>query len=246
MKGHTVSNSATPNRLTFNRSWGVSKRGLVYPRFVRPSTWDDYTDPVCILKLTLYGHPDAGGYWERHCHEHLTSVGFVSAPDWRSTYWHLGLQLLLMVYVDGFKVAGPSANFTKAWGLIRQKMETDEPHAVTKWLGCAHLANVGGASVKQIEYNMHPFFELCLESYLALTKSRLIFLNLLRHHFWTSLSLKTLQMIGKRVYYSLRIACKVLMKILYGARLVRFDLLRPIVALASEIITYVTGCYIDS
>ena len=38
------------------------------------------------------------------------------------------------------------------------------------------------------------------------------------------------------------IACKVLMKILYGARLARFDLLRPIVALASKIIKWVTVC----
>ena len=41
------------------------------------------------------------------------------------------------------------------------------------------------------------------------------------------------------------IACKILMEILYGARLARFDLLRPFAALASKML-YVTGCYIDS
>ena len=56
------------------------------PKILRPPTWDDFKDPVCILTLALYGHPDAGGYWERHCHEHLTSAGFVSVLDWRSTY----------------------------------------------------------------------------------------------------------------------------------------------------------------
>ena len=86
---------------------------------------------MCILKLALYGHPDAGGYWERHCEEHLASVGFVPVLDWRSTYWHPELKLLLMVYVDDFKMAGPSANFAKGWSLIRQKVKTDEPHAVT-------------------------------------------------------------------------------------------------------------------
>ena len=46
------------------------------------------------------------------------------------------------------------------------------------------------------------------------------------------------------------IACKVLMKILYGARLARFDLLRPIAALASKITKWDSVCaviegYID-
>ena len=26
-----------------------------------------YRDPVVEMKQALYGHPDAGGYWERHC-----------------------------------------------------------------------------------------------------------------------------------------------------------------------------------
>ena len=38
------------------------------------------------------------------------------------------------------------------------------------------------------------------------------------------------------------IACKVLMKILYGARLARFDLRRPIAALASKVIKWDTVC----
>ena len=68
------------------------------PKILRPKEWNKYNDPVCLLKLALYGHPDAGGYWERHCHEHLTAIGFVPVPDWRSTYWHPGFKLLLMVY----------------------------------------------------------------------------------------------------------------------------------------------------
>ena len=151
---------------------GGTETWVSLPKILRPESWAAYHEPVCILKLALYGHPDAGGYWERHCEEHLTSIGFVPVPDWRSTYWHPELGLLL-VYVDDFKMAGPSANFAKGWSLIRQKIQTDEPHAVTKCVGCEHLVrdtNVGGVSVKQMEYNMRPFFEQCVDSYLALTK----------------------------------------------------------------------------
>ena len=102
------------------------------PKILRPLSWAEYREPVCMLKLALYGHPDAGGYWERHCEEHLASVGFVPVPDWRSTYWRPELKLLLTVYVGDFKMAGPSDNFAKGWSLIRQKKKltnhTQLPH----------------------------------------------------------------------------------------------------------------------
>ena len=68
--------------------------------------------------------------------------------------------------------------------MIRQKVKTDDPHAVTKCLGCEHLVcdtNVGGVSVKQMEYNMRPFSEQCVDSYLTLTKMTLVFLSQPRH-----------------------------------------------------------------
>ena len=69
-----------------------------------------------------------------------------------------------MVYDDDFKLPGPSANFAEGWSLIRQRVKTDEPYAGTKCVGSEHLVrdtNVGGVSVKQMEYNMRPFFEQC-------------------------------------------------------------------------------------
>eukprot|EP00975_Prorocentrum_lima_P010056 2143751-Prorocentrum_lima.AAC.1 len=39
-----------------------------------PSWWrTKYKKPVCPLRLALYGHPDSGGCWERHCETHLKS-----------------------------------------------------------------------------------------------------------------------------------------------------------------------------
>ena len=166
-------NSATLNKPMFNRNWGGTETWISLPKILRLEPWAQYYEPVCMLKLVLYGHPDAGGYWERHCEEHLTSIGCVPVPDWRRTYWHPELKLLSMVYVDDFKMSGPSANFAKGWSMIRQKIETDEPHAVTKRLGCEHLVcdtNVGCVSVKQMEYNMRPLFEQCADSYLTLAK----------------------------------------------------------------------------
>ena len=60
---------------------GGTETWISLPKILRPESWAEYHEPVCILKLALYGHPDAGGYWERHCEEHLTSIGFVPVPD---------------------------------------------------------------------------------------------------------------------------------------------------------------------
>ena len=57
-------------------------------------------DPVCPLVKALYGHPDSGGDWEKHCEKHVVSEGFVPVADWRSCYFHPERKLLLVIYVD--------------------------------------------------------------------------------------------------------------------------------------------------
>ena len=58
--------------------------------------WGKYRRPVVPLRKALYGHPNAGTFWEQHCDE-----------EWPSVYIHEKLQLVLVVYVDDFKMAGP-------------------------------------------------------------------------------------------------------------------------------------------
>ena len=174
----------------------------------------------------------------------MTSIGFVPVPDWRSTYWHPELKSFLMVYVDGFKMSGPSANSAKGWSMIRQRIKTDEPHAVTKCLGCEHLVcdtNMGGVSVKQMEYNMRPFFEQCVDSYLTLIKKGISTLKPAKAPFLDETKVEDSPIESKEGLLA-PIACKVLMEILYGARLARFDLLRPIAALASKVTKWGSVC----
>eukprot|EP00969_Alexandrium_andersonii_P119254 5272012-Alexandrium_andersonii.AAC.1 len=60
------------------------------PEHEWPQEWKDrgLQDPVVPLVLALYGHPDAGGYWERHCEEHLKAVGFTPVKEWKSCFVH--------------------------------------------------------------------------------------------------------------------------------------------------------------
>ncbi|CAE6970116.1 unnamed protein product [Symbiodinium natans] len=96
------------------------------PRERWPKEWiGKYKDPVVRLRLALYGHPDSGGFWEQHCEKRLKEVGFelVYPAAWPSVFFHPTLRLLLAVYVDDFKMAGPKENLAKGWELIGSRID---------------------------------------------------------------------------------------------------------------------------
>ena len=85
---------------------------------------------------------------------------------------------------------------------------------------------------------MRPFFEQCVDSYLTLSNKTKSDLTPAKTPFLDESKLDPCTKEGLLQ----PIACKVLMKILYGARLARFDLLRPIAALATKITKWNTNC----
>ena len=82
------------------------------------------------LKRALYGHPDSGGYWERHCEEHLLDCGFTKVPEWQSCYWHPKYRTYLVVYVDDFLMPGPIVGVKTCWEIMR-KRSSKHPGIVT-------------------------------------------------------------------------------------------------------------------
>ena len=112
------------------------------PRNRWPPGWaGKYKDPVVKLRLALYGHPDSGGFWEQRCERMLKEVGFefVFPSAWPSVFWHPHLRLLLAVYVDDFKMAGPKDNLAKGWELIGSRIDMDTPSPLGRYLGCEHV-----------------------------------------------------------------------------------------------------------
>lgn len=95
--------------------------------------------PCVRLRKALYGHPDAGSCWERHCDAKCTQAGSEKIPDWPSCYKHTKLNWFLMVYVDDVKFAGPRGNLAKGWGeLAKTGLELDPPSGPRLFLGCIH------------------------------------------------------------------------------------------------------------
>ena len=138
-------------------------------------------------------------------------------------------------------MSGPSANFAKGWSMIRQKIKTDEPHAVTKCLGCEQSATrTWGVCRSNLWIRICDRFlnNVWIVIWRSL-KIILILFNLPRHLSWMRPKLSSSENTEGLLA---PIACKVFMKILYGTRLARFDLLRPIAALASKISKWDTVC----
>ena len=98
------------------------------PKYRWPKGWaSKFSDPVVQLVLALYGHPDSGGLWEKHCEDILLSLGF------------------RLVY--------PVQTVVKGWELISSQIDMDPPSAVGRYLGCEHVVT----EKVRLSPEHHPF-----------------------------------------------------------------------------------------
>ncbi len=97
------------------------------------------------------GIPIRGGYWEKKCDGHLTSVGLRTVPNWPSCYLHDQLRLFLTVYVDDFKMSGTKTSLAKGWELLRSGIKMDDPTPLKRYLGREHY--MGHAKFDQAKFH---------------------------------------------------------------------------------------------
>ena len=101
---------------------------VTIPRQRRPRDWDpNITDPVCRMRINLYGHPLAGLYWEKHCQKAIYAAGFEKIKGHECIYVHRKKQLFPSVYVDDFKMAGNSFNLAGMWETLSKRIFLDPP-----------------------------------------------------------------------------------------------------------------------
>ena len=120
-----------------------------------------YQRPVVRLCKALYGHPDAGAMWEKHCNMQVRPLGFKPiGEEWPSMYYHEALKLLLVVYVDDLKLAGPTENMSKGWSMLRTGLRIEPETDLGQYLGC--MLTRGESYVS---YNMEGLLKLSVEKY---------------------------------------------------------------------------------
>ena len=136
------------------------------------------------LVKALYGHPQAGVFWERRLHAAVLEGGFTSlgtCGEWRSVYFHYELRVLMIVYVDDFKMSCPPAAVREAWRKIQAVKVQEEDGSYTEaiklgdvedvntFLGCGHHTETfqtqSGVPGKVMVWQMHKFMRSCVERY---------------------------------------------------------------------------------
>ena len=99
----------------------------------------------------------------------VKKVGFVPIGEaWPSCYMNARLKLLLVLYVDDFKLAGPCAAMEEGWRLLRQHLTIEPATPVGLYLGCRHeVSSVTAPGYKQtlMTYNVEGFLESCVKRY---------------------------------------------------------------------------------
>ena len=128
---------------------------------------------MCPLRLALYGHPDAGGYWERHCHTSFTRCGFVAVADWPSVYglprpacccsymWTLSKCLDLP---NPYPTRG-NASVRSSSSVILRLLEC---FSVAPNESSVTIDGVEG-SFRVMEYDMEGFLQSCLDAFVEST-----------------------------------------------------------------------------
>ena len=108
--------------------------------------------------------------WEQHCHTAVQKVGFKPLGDeWPSLYFHPDLKLLLVIYVDDLKMAGPTANLPKGWKMLRQELRLEDETPLGLCLGCR--ISKGEATlhdktkVQTVTYDMETYLEMTVNKY---------------------------------------------------------------------------------
>ena len=132
-----------------------------------------YRRPVVRLVKALYGHPDSGTMWEQHCDRKVRELDFVPVgEEWPSMYFHKKLQLLLVIYVDDLKLAGPEENLTKGWEMLRSKLNIEPETDLGLYLGCILSKGFSklhdGTPVSTMTYDMEGLLKLSVERYLEI------------------------------------------------------------------------------
>ena len=90
----------------------------------------------------------SGVCWERFCNTKVKKRGFYAVPGWEQCFYHPGLKLFLIIYVDDFKLVGPKQNLKEGWALLSEEIKLDQPTTLQRYLGCDH--EMGETSSKEV------------------------------------------------------------------------------------------------
>ena len=241
--GHKVSCADAVRAYIQSELGTKTETWVLVPRELWPTKWGDrFTRPMCRLIKSLYGHPESGGWWERHLTRAIVTLKGVPVSGHPSVFFFKEQRLLLNVYVDDLMIAGDDSKHESFWKALRAiPIELEDPEPLGRFLGREHPVSVSGALVSNqaastvrlhtVAFEMSDYARSAVELYAQHT-------GIVKFKHATTPFVPD----GSLVYADDDVvgdlaphACSMLMKLLWLGRLSRPDLLKPVSDLATRI-----------
>ena len=112
--------------------------------------------PLVKLERALYGHPEAGGHWEKHLEKIIkTMMGGQPVPDHPSCFWFPSQELFLIVYVDDLLLAGPAHHHAEFWKKLGSKVNLEPAEELDRYLGRHHRVE----EIERLDYDLIDWFD---------------------------------------------------------------------------------------
>ena len=209
------------------------------PPMLRPPEWDGMEDPVCLMILSLYGHPRAGDYWYDDCKARVESIGFEEIPGWRGCFFDKRRRLFLIVYVDDFMLSGRAEHHGECWDQLKKLIDLENVTDVHRFLGC-HYQKYQEGKQSVVVSNMRNYCETCVDAYCTAANISASSLRKVTTPYVEEAAIADDdyivdgQLAGD--------ACSLLMKTMYVARLARSDVLKAVTELGAFVTKWSRAC----
>ena len=153
LQNHKVSTSDAVKAYVQSTLSSSQQTYVQLPYELIPPHAREMKQPCAPLVKSLYGHPLASASWQLHLARILSGdLQGTEIEHLPSCYWFPGLKLALSVYVDDFTLSGPAESHEKFWGILREKVQLEDPLPLDKVLGRGHCHHEGGLALTSSDF----------------------------------------------------------------------------------------------
>ena len=179
------------------------------------------------LRKALYGHPDAPAFWQVHLEGILTpKLQATVVEGFPSVFWIPSLRVLVTIYVDDILAAGRPETLKEFWAQLSKHIEIEAPSDVDRFLGRYHHFQ----DAETVFLHMGDDAKQAIDLYASLPGAKPLKAADSPYVSEGSLTLEDWEVRGELAQSS----AKILMKLLWYARLCRPDLAHAISTLAAQ------------
>ena len=106
------------------------------------------------LVKSLYGHPEAGGHWEKHLEKIVLEMGGKPVKEHPSCFWFPDHKLFMIIYVDDLWLNGPAGLHEEFWDKLGSEVKLEPAEDLDRYLGRHHTFT----PFDRLSYNLIDYF----------------------------------------------------------------------------------------